>query len=114
MDPTKDMFGTYRTGIWAPSTGPGIGGPGAADIFVSASDLRGKTALNQFSGIDWRDHYANFLSTHLYSRNHIVARFNEEIYVAISNGTNGHQYDSAVGFKTLKRAQIRKPGLCNA
>jgi hypothetical protein len=85
----------HGTGVWAPANGPGIGAPGAADVFISASDLRPRTALNQFSGIDWRDHYANFLNTHLYSRNQIVARFNEEVYVVISNGTNGLQYAAA-------------------
>jgi hypothetical protein len=131
---TQPVFYTYADTIIIPSSGFGVirlTGPdqghvwyvrsivvggltpttaaaGRGDVFVSAADHRSKTALNQFSLVDWRDQAAALPLIAAYSNGELTLRFNEELFVAISNGTNTQQYVAACHVLDFEEGAIKQ------
>lgn len=86
----------------------GVAAAGTADAFVSASDLRIQPALTSIGLGDWRDHYAAMPTVVQYGSGAFPLRFNEEVFVVISGGTNGQQYVASVGFIDYREAAIEE------
>lgn len=82
--------------------------PGRAEIFISAADHRSKTALNQFSPVDWRDTVPQLPNVVHYSRSQIVQRFNEEMYVVFTGATVGLTYGATLWTLDYEEAAMRE------
>lgn len=80
---------------------------GRADVFVSATDHRSKTALNQFNITDWRDQAVTLPLIATYGRGGLSMRFNEELYIAFSSATNGQQYYAMCQFEKYSELPVR-------
>jgi hypothetical protein len=81
---------------------------GRADIFSSAADARSRTALNQFSMVDWRDTAAALPLVGAYSRGEISLRFNEELFVAFSGATPAQQYVAVCHVEDFEEGAIKQ------
>lgn len=66
---------------------PSVAAPGRADIYVSAMDLRMFTSLAQMGIADWRDMATVLPNVASYANGELSLRLNEELFVAVSNGT---------------------------
>jgi hypothetical protein len=82
--------------------------PGRAEMFISGADHRSKTALNQFSPVDWRDTIPNLPTVIHYSRAQINLRFNEEMYITFTGATNALTYGASIWLLDYEEAAIRQ------
>lgn len=94
-------------GIWNAAVGVEGAMAGKADLFVSGSDLRGKT-ITQFSPIDWRDTFQALPTIRQYSAGQIALRMNEEAFIVFTGATNGQTYGAHLWVEDFEEAAIQQ------
>lgn len=75
---------------------------------ITAADGRQRTSLAQFSAVEIRDFFPAATSgplLHQYSNEQMPLRDNEELYVAITGATNGHQLVATMWALNVQQGQ---------
>lgn len=79
---------------------------GRADFFVAAFDIRTASSLGQIGLAQWVDQMTTLPNILSYSRGAQTLRFNEELFVVISNGTNALQYVASCRVEDFQEAAL--------
>lgn len=98
----------YVRSIVAGGATPVTTAAGRADVFVSATDLRTYTSLANIGLADWRDQAPALPSIAFYGVGELPLRFNEELFVYISNSTPGQAYTVAAQVLDIEEGPIEE------
>lgn len=80
---------------------------GRADVYITAMDLRSQGTLANLGLADWRDQATALPLVAFYGENQMFCRLNEELYVVISNATNGQQYVAVAQVQDIEESAAR-------
>lgn len=79
---------------------------GRGDVFVSATDLRLQSSIANIGLADWRDQANTLPLVSFYGNGELPLRLNEELYVAISNGTPSQAVTVAAQIEDVEEGEI--------